>query len=188
MPNRNTKNECSKANRKTLFGFFMAGPTPQGAGLFCVLSRGGATKHLCGMLTNLYTRSTPLSAVVADSAKDIMRLLLQRQAAIASMDYNRRRSPHLSDLLTGMQAQVDRTDDEVQIQLNYPATIRFLDLKKTKYGKKKRVYSPIYNRPLFGHLYGRGYSLSNAVNMAIQQEYRNYFANLQNVMKTIDLL
>lgn len=166
----------------------MAGPTPQGAGLFCVLSRRGVAKHLCGMLTNLYTRPTPLSAVVADSAKEIMRLLLQRQAAIASMDYNHRRSPHLSDLLTGLQAQVDRTDDEVQIQLNYPTTIRFLDLKKTKYGKKKRVYSPIYNRPLFGHLYGRGYSLSNAVNMAIQQQYRNYFANLQNVMKTIDLL
>ena len=104
------------------------------------------------------------------------------------MDYNQRHAPHLTDILSGIQPQVDRTDDEVQIQLNYPATIRFLDLRKTKYGKKKRVYSPIYNRPLFGHLYGRGYSLSNMVNLALQQQYRNYFANLQNVMKTIDLL
>lgn len=166
----------------------MAGPTPQGAGLFCVLSGGVAAKHLCAMLTAQYNRTVPFNVSVSEAATDIMRLLVKRQAAIASMDYNRRRAPHLSDLLTGMQAQVDRTDDEVQIQLNYPATIRFLDLKKTKYGKKKRVYSPIYNRPLFGHLYGRGYSLSNAVNLALQQEYRNYFANLQNVMKTIDLL
>lgn len=117
-----------------------------------------------------------------------MAKLLKRQSAIARMDYNQRHSPHLADVLTGMEAQVDRTDNEVQILLNYPATIRFLDLKKTRYGKKKRYYTPIYNRPLFGHLYGRGYSLSNMVNVALQQQYRNYFTNLQNVMKTIDLL
>lgn len=152
------------------------------------------------MLTNLYTRSTPLSVVVADSAKEIMALLLNRQAAIARIDYEphlkpltKRKTqshsgPHLMDRLSSMQPKIDRTDDEVQIQLSYPATIRFLDLKKTKSGNKKRRYTAIYNRPLFGHLYGRGYSLSNAVNLALQQEYRNYFANLQNVMKTIDLL
>lgn len=140
------------------------------------------------MITDLYTRTTPLNESVADSARDIMAKLLKRQSAIARMDYNQRHSPHLADVLTGMEAQVDRTDNEVQILLNYPATIRFLDLKKTRYGKKKRYYTPIYNRPLFGHLYGRGYSLSNMVNVALQQQYRNYFTNLQNVMKTIDLL
>lgn len=140
------------------------------------------------MITDLYTRTTPLNESVADSARDILAKLLKRQSAIARMDYNQRHSPHLADVLAGMEAQVDRTDDEVQILLNYPATIRFLDLKKTRYGKKKRYYTPIYNRPLFGHLYGRGYSLSNMVNMALQQQYRNYFTNLQNVMKTIDLL
>lgn len=140
------------------------------------------------MLTDLYTRTTPLNESVADSARDIMAKLLNRQAAIARIDYNQRTSPHLADVLDGMEAHVDRTEDEVQVLLNYPITIRFLDLKKTKYGKKKRYYTPIYNRPLFGHLYGRGYSLSNMVNVALQQQYRNYFTNLQNVMKTIDLL
>ena len=71
--------------------------------------------------------------------------------------------------------------------INYPGTIRFLDLKKANNGKKKRYYTPIYNRPLFGHIYGSGYSLSNVINSALNQEYKNYFNNLQNVMQTIDL-
>lgn len=86
-----------------------------------------------------------------------------------------------------MQAQINNDSDQVHILLNYPATIRFLDLKKTKSGQKKRRYTPIYNRPLFGHLYGRGYSLSNMVNIALQQQYQNYFTNLKNVMQTLEL-
>ena len=152
------------------------------------------------MLTNLYTRSTPLSVVVADSAKEIMALLLNRQAAIARIDYEphlkplskrniqSHSGPHLMDRLASMQPKIDHTDNELRIELSYPATIRFLDLKKTKSGNKKRRYTAIYNRPLFGHLYGRGYSLSSMVNLALQQQYRNYFSILQEAMKTIDLL
>lgn len=129
-----------------------------------------------------------------------MQLLVKRQTAIARIDYEphlkpltKRNAqsysgPHLMDRLAGMQPKIDYTDNELRIELNYPATIRFLDLKKTKSGNKKRRYTAIYNRPLFGHLYGRGYSLSNMVNLALQQQYRNYLDNLQNVMKTIDLL
>ncbi len=92
------------------------------------------------------------------------------------------------DRLASMQPKIDHTDNELRIELSYPATIRFLDLKKTKSGNKKRRYTAIYNRPLFGHLYGRGYSLSSMVNLALQQQYRNYFSILQDVMKTFDLL
>lgn len=140
------------------------------------------------MLTHSYTRTTPINQIVGAKAKEIFTKLIWRQKNIALMDYNQRNKPHLVDSLISLKPQIDITDDEVSIFVNYPATIRFLDLKKTKYGKKKRYYTPIYNRPLFGHLYGRGYSLSNMVNVALQQQYRNYFTNLQNVMKTIDLL
>ena len=33
-----------------------------------------------------------------------------------------------------------------------PIHIRFLDLKKTRSGKKKRNYTPIYNRYVYGYL------------------------------------
>lgn len=152
------------------------------------------------MLTEQYNRTVPFNVAVAESATDIMQLLVKRQTAIARIDYEphlkpltKRNAqsysgPHLMDRLAAMQPKIDYTDNELRIELNYPATIRFLDLKKTKSGNKKRRYTAIYNRPLFGHLYGRGYSLSNMVNLALQQQYRNYLANLQNVMKTIDLL
>lgn len=152
------------------------------------------------MLTEQYNRAVPFNVSVAESATDIMQLLVKRQTAIARIDYEphlkpltKRNAqsysgPHLMDRLAGMQPKIDYTDNELRIELNYPATIRFLDLKKTKSGNKKRRYTAIYNRPLFGHLYGRGYSLSNMVNLALQQQYRNYLDNLQNVMKTIDLL
>lgn len=152
------------------------------------------------MLTIQYNRTVPFNVSVAEAATDIMRLLVKRQVAIARIDYelhlkplSKRNAqshagPHLMDRLASMQPKIDHTDNELRIELSYPATIRFLDLKKIKSGNKKRRYTAIYNRPLFGHLYGRGYSLSSMVNLALQQQYRNYFSILQDVMKTIDLL
>ena len=139
------------------------------------------------MLTNVYTRATPFNEAVAAAAQEIFDLLLTRQAAIASMDYLRRSAPHLADVLAGKPFTVDSTTDGVKILIDYPATIRFLDLKKTAAGKKKRYYTPIYNRPLFGHLYGRGYSLSNVVNAVMQREYDNYYENLKNAFTSTNL-
>lgn len=102
------------------------------------------------MLTHSYTRTTPINQIVGAKAKEIFTRLIWRQKNIALMDYNQRNKPHLVDSLISLKPQIDITDDEVSIFVNYPATIRFLDLKKTKYGKKKRYYTPIYNRPLFG--------------------------------------
>lgn len=152
------------------------------------------------MLTNSYTRSVPLNVSVAETAHDIMQLLLQRQTAIARIDYEphlkpigrknlqAHPGPHLVEQLASMQPSINTSNDEINILLAYPATIRFLDLKRTKSGKKKRRYTAIYNRPLFGHIYGKGYSLTNMVNVTLQREFRSYFDSLQNVMKTIDLL
>lgn len=140
-------------------------------------------KHLCDMLTNMYTRAAPLNQVVGAKAKEIFTRLIWRQKNIALMDYNQRNTPHLVDVLQVLEPRIETTDDEVNILIDYPATIRYLDLKKTKYGKKKRYYTPIYNRPLFGHLYGRGYSFATIINLALQQEYHNYFINLQRVTK-----
>ena len=103
--------------------------------------------------------------------------LLRRQAAIADRYYRRRNAPHLADVLLRSDLYEIKSDaDSVRLEIDYPNTIRFLDLKKTRKGKKKRYYTPIYNRPLFGHVYGRGYSLSAVVNLAIRQEFDRYIA------------
>ena len=150
------------------------------------------------MLTKVYTRSEPLSVTIANVASDIMQLLLKRQMTIAQTyephlkPIGRRKlqshpGPHLADKLATMQPQISASSNQVDILLDYPATIRFLDLKKTKTGAKKRRYTAIYNRPLFGLLYGRGYSLSSMVNLALQKEYQQYLSNLQETMKIIEL-
>ena len=35
--------------------------------------------------------------------------------------------------------------------------IRFMDLKKTAFGKRKKIYHPIYNKPVYGYLFGYAY-------------------------------
>lgn len=139
------------------------------------------------MLTKIYTRPVPLNTTIADAGKEILTKLLTRQTDIARIDYRQRHAPHLADSLTPSLMSISSGADSVEILLNYPATIRFLDLKKAASGKKKRYYTPIYNRPLFGHLYGKGYSLSNVINAALQREYQNYTENLKNVLTSIEL-
>lgn len=139
------------------------------------------------MTTKIYTRPTPLNHTIAEAGRDILTKLLIRQTAIARMDYRQRSAPHLSDSLTPSILSIRSGENAVEIELNYPATIRFLDLKKAASGRKKRYYTPIYNRPLFGHLYGKGYSLSNVINAALQRDYLNYSENLKNALNAIDL-
>lgn len=72
--------------------------------------------------------------------------LLAHQASIASASYNSR---------TGSLARALASKATVQdaiVSIPYPVHIRFLDMKKTRTGKKKRAYAPIYNRYVYGYL------------------------------------
>lgn len=137
------------------------------------------------MITSVYTRPTPLNQVISKSSKEIFTLLLNRQSASAQMNFNHNQKPYLHDVLSPSIFDITETADSVQILINYPATIRFLDLKRANNGKKKRYYTPIYNRPLYGHIYGSGYSLSNVINSVLLREYDNYFTNLKNALTVI---
>lgn len=44
--------------------------------------------------------------------------------------------------------------DGVSMQVDYLPHIRLLDLKKTRYGKLKKRYEPIYNKYVWGFLMG----------------------------------
>ena len=66
--------------------------------------------------------------------------LLAHQASIARNTYSTR---------TGSLARALASKG---VSLPYPKHIRFLDMKKTKSGKKKRRYEPIYNKYVYGYL------------------------------------
>lgn len=72
--------------------------------------------------------------------------LLAHQASIASASYNSR-TGSLARALTSKATVQDAT-----VSIPYPVHIRFLDMKKTRTGKKKRAYAPIYNRYVYGYL------------------------------------
>lgn len=72
--------------------------------------------------------------------------LLAHQAGIASTSYNTR-SGSLARALASRAEVKDAT-----VSIPYPVHIRFLDLKKTRTGRKKRNYIPIYNRYVYGYM------------------------------------
>lgn len=74
------------------------------------------------------------------------KLLLEDQATTADIFYTERSGR----LAASFQKTPDITGGRVV--LNYPKYIRFLDMKKTRLGRKKKVYAPIYNRLVYGYL------------------------------------
>lgn len=72
--------------------------------------------------------------------------LLAHQASIARASYNTR-TGSLARALASRATVKDAT-----VSVPYPVHIRFLDLKKTRSGKKKRHYTPIYNKYVYGYL------------------------------------
>lgn len=45
-----------------------------------------------------------------------------------------------------------------RLVISYMKQIRFMDLRLTAKGKKKRLYHPIYNKPVYGYIYGYAYN------------------------------
>lgn len=138
------------------------------------------------MITNTFRKPKSLGKEIVKASGLIVERLLAEQARIANQDYNRR-TGGLVSTLESKPYTVSETPSAVNLVINYPATIRFLDLKKTAKGKKKRYYSPIYNRPLFGHLYGSGYSLTNLISLAIHGQMDDFIEDMRQAFKTLDL-
>lgn len=88
----------------------------------------------------------------AEILSDTAGRLLPTQQRIA--DTYLRRSGELAEKLASPIFNVSSNSDGANLTINYPGKIRFLDLKKTSRGRKKKVYYPIYNKPLYGYVYG----------------------------------
>lgn len=82
--------------------------------------------------------------------------LLEQQAGIASTYLNK--TGYLSGRLSEKPFKVTETDGGATMIIEYPDYIRFLDLKKAASGRAKKTYYPIYNKPLYGFIYGYAYA------------------------------
>jgi len=94
--------------------------------------------------------------------------LLKQQSDIADI-YLRRTGWLAEKLASGIYAVIP-TADGANMIISYPKYIRFLDLKKTRSGRLKKVYYPIYNIPLYGFVYGYAFKrLRAALNSNIRE-------------------
>ena len=95
---------------------------------------------------------TRFGQFAAEVLSDTGGRLLKQQSDIAGTYL--RRTGWLADKLASGIYSVTETEDGANMVINYPARIRFLDLKRAASGKMKKVYYPIYNKPFYGIVYG----------------------------------
>lgn len=88
---------------------------------------------------------------IKDILKDSGSNLLDKQYE-ASLLYLRH-SGTLQDSLQRQSFTVADTGDVQSLILSYPKHIRAIDRQRTVWGRKKKNYHPIYNRPLYGEIY-----------------------------------
>ena len=105
------------------------------------------------MITDDFNKKISFADQVTEVLEETGEKLLRHQGILLSAYYNRR-SGVLANHLAGRPFTVRRGASGVNLVIDYLSQIRFLDLKKTAKGKKKKIYEPIYNKPLYGFLFG----------------------------------
>jgi len=78
--------------------------------------------------------------------------ILNEQADRVEAYYNVR-TGHIAAALRQHSYTVRKMAGGAVLQFDYLIDLRFLDAKTTKNGKKK-IYGPVYNKPLWGFVYG----------------------------------
>lgn len=74
------------------------------------------------------------------------KLFIRQREAAADAPYYRR-TGRLKDALWNMPSA-----QGTKITIEYPLHIRFLDMKKSRKGKRKKRYAPIYNKYVYGYM------------------------------------
>lgn len=74
------------------------------------------------------------------------KLFIRQREAAADAPYYRR-TGRLKDALWNMPSA-----QGTKITIEYPLHIRFLDMKKSRKGKRKKRYGPIYNKFVYGYM------------------------------------
>lgn len=130
------------------------------------------------MVTTGNIRSTPgMGAMIAGVFREGGKELTEIQDRILNRVYVRH-TGELSALLASNPTNVQNTADSATMRIRYMAQIRFLDLKRTATGKRKKRYRPIYNKYVFGFLMGYTYNhlregLTRVANQSLPSVYIN---------------
>ena len=107
-------------------------------------------------LSNIQNRG--FREIVSEGLPKTADNLLSTQKNILNRTYMER-SGELNRLLSSKPYTVNVTDYGASMQINYIAKIRFLDMKRSPFGKVKKSYAPIYNKYIWGFLMGYTYSV-----------------------------
>jgi hypothetical protein len=106
--------------------------------------------------------------------------LFAEQLGIAHY-YLNTRTGGLEQHLASFPFNIKISNGSYELELLYQLKVRFLDLKKSKKGKPKNFYEPIYNREVWGFVYGRIYK---QLRYGFSQELRNkYTEKLREIYK-----
>lgn len=105
------------------------------------------------MISDQYIRGQLYSEFTAQVLRNAAPKIMSEQADRVETYFNER-TGHIVDSLMNQAFRVQRMGDGAILQLDYLIDLRFLDIKTTASGKKKRLYGPVYNRPLWGYVYG----------------------------------
>jgi len=108
------------------------------------------------MLTEQYKKGLSFLDHSTEVLDDTAEKLLKQQRGILSTYYNRRTGT-LQSHLQSHPFHVKKSSAGADLVIDYLAQIRFMDLRKTVKGKNKKIYHPIYNKPLYGFLFGYAY-------------------------------
>lgn len=124
----------------------------------------------------------------ADSMSQMMRdagtLLLRKQLMVLDEAFVSRSGNTARWLGDTGHINVSASDDGAELNIEYPFYIHFLDLKYSRYAKRKLTYAPIYNRYVFGFL--MGYLYNNIRRQMLGEVYQTWQKEFQNI--TVDVL
>lgn len=93
---------------------------------------------------------------VVDTLTTTGQSVLKEQQGIART-YLKRRSGKLISGLNSSAFRITNKTVNPSLVIDYPIHIRFLDMKENGKGFPKEHYTPIYNKPLYGFIFGYAY-------------------------------
>ncbi|WP_289054160.1 hypothetical protein [Carboxylicivirga marina] len=107
------------------------------------------------MLSQIHKKGLLINEVV-DTLTVTGESVLKEQQGIARTYYNRRSGALLRGLKSSALRVINRNVNPTLV-IDYPKHIRFLDMQLTGKGVPKENHHPIYNKPLYGFIFGYAY-------------------------------
>lgn len=108
-------------------------------------------------LDNLHVAGSGIPEMTARVFQAGGKRLTELQRRVLQRAYMRH-TGHLDAQLSGDPVKVQQSGSDVSMTIDYLGYMKFLDLKKTSKGKRKKRYAPIYNKYVFGFLMGYTYN------------------------------